>query len=222
MSWKNLTDTPNQPLYTKKEEIANSITGGFGVIIGITGMILLTMLAATSGDVWLLVSFTIYGISLIILHLASTLYHSTQNPYLKKYFQKFDHAAIYLLIAGTYTPFLLVSIRGPVGWTLLILIWGMAVLGMGFKALYLEKFVKLSIAGYVFMGWLGVLAGRQILSTIPQTSLYWLAVGGILYTSGIIFLAWRKIPYNHTIWHIFVLGGSLCHFFAVYSLAGYT
>lgn len=218
MSLNNELVTTNQPLYTKKEEIANSITSVIGVIIGISGMILLTILAAMSGDVWLLVSFTIYGISLIILHLASTLYHSIQNPYIKKYFQKFDHAAIYLLIAGTYTPFLLVSIRGPLGWTLLILIWGIAILGMGFKALYLDKFVRLSVVGYVCMGWLGVIAGQQILSNIPQTSLYWLAVGGILYTSGIIFLAWRKIPYNHTIWHIFVLGGSLCHVFAVYNL----
>lgn len=222
MSEKNPDLIRHIPLYTKKEEIANSITGGIGILLGVAGMVLLLILAAVNGDAWLIVSFTIYGISLVTLNLASTLYHAVQNPRIKVHFQKFDHAAIYLLIAGTYTPFLLISVQGSVGWTLLILIWGIAVLGIAFKAFFLEKFVKLSIAGYVLMGWLGVIVGRQILSSIPQPALYWLAVGGVLYTGGIIFFVWRKIPYNHTIWHLFVLAGSLCHLVAVYNLVPYT
>jgi len=213
-------NSQNQPylLYSISEEIANSITSGIGVALSIAGLVLLIVLAVIRGDPWQIISFSIYGSTLILLHLASTLYHSIQNPRIKKIFQKFDHAAIYLLIAGTYTPFLLISLRETWGWTLLIVVWGIAIIGIGFKALYLEKFVKLSVVGYILMGWLGVIAGRQILFNIPKSALQWLLVGGLCYMGGIVFLAWRKIPYNHTIWHIFVLAGSFFHFLAVYQL----
>jgi hemolysin III len=207
-----------KPLYTIREEIAHSVTSIPGVIFGIAGLIFLIYIAASYKDIWQIISFSIYGVSFIILYLASTLYHSFQKPRIKKAFQKFDHAAIYLLIAGTYTPFLLIRLRGAWGWTLLAVVWGIALLGISFKALFMGKAVKLSILGYVLMGWLGVIAGKQMLVNIPHISLYWLAIGGVLYTSGIFFLAWRKIPYNHAIWHLFVLAGSISHFIAIYQL----
>ena len=207
-----------KPLYSRTEEITNSITSILGVLFGIAGMTFLVIMAMLSGDHWHLISFIIYGITLILLYLASTLYHSFQNPRIKKILQKVDHSAIYLLIAGTYTPFLLISLRGTWGWTLLVLVWGIAILGIGFKTLFLERFVRLSILGYVLMGWLGIIAGKRLLESVPHVSLYWLAIGGVIYTSGILFLAWRKVPYNHTIWHFFVLAASICHFIAIYQL----
>jgi len=214
---KSFLTSPHKP-YTLGEEIANGITHGIGTGLSIAGLTVLVVLAVLYGDSWRIVSFSIYGITLVLLYLASTLYHSLQTPRAKKLFQFFDHSAIYLLIAGTYTPFLLVSVRGAWGWTLLILIWGLAFLGIGFKALYFDRFQRLSSMSYVFMGWLSVIIGRTLLSHIPQPALIWLAVGGMIYTVGIIFLAWRKIPYGHTIWHFFVLGGSICHYFAVVEL----
>lgn len=204
--------------YTLGEEIANSITHGIGTGLSIAGLTVLVVLAALYGDVWRIVSFSIFGSSLVLLYLASTLYHSFQNPRVKKIFQIFDHSAIYLLIAGTYTPFLLISLRGAWGWTFLVVIWGLAFLGIGLKALFFEYYERLSALGYVLMGWLCVIAGKELLTNVPQVSLIWLAVGGMAYTIGIIFLAWRKIPYGHAIWHLFVLGGSICHYFAVANL----
>ena len=214
---KSFLTSPHKP-YTLGEEIANGITHGIGTGLSIVGLTVLVVLAVLYGDSWRIVSFSIYGITLVLLYLASTLYHSLQTPRAKKLFQFFDHSAIYLLIAGTYTPFLLISVRGAWGWTLLILIWGLAFLGIGFKALYFDRFQRLSSMSYVFMGWLSVIIGRTMLSHIPQPALIWLAVGGVIYSVGIIFLAWRKIPYGHTIWHFFVLGGSICHYFAVVEL----
>lgn len=211
---RRLENLPNKP-YTLGEEIANSVTHGIGTGLSIAGMTVLIVLAALQGDALRIVSFSVYGASLVLLYLASTLYHSFQNPRLKRLFQIFDHAAIYLLIAGTYTPFLLVSLRGPWGWTLFVIIWGLALLGVGFKALFIHRFQVLSTLGYILMGWMGVIVIRQMLGTVPPGGLMWLAAGGAFYTAGVIFLAWRRIPYNHTIWHFFVLGGSLCHYFAV-------
>jgi hemolysin III len=208
----------NHKPYTLGEEIANSITHGIGTGLSIAGLTVLVVLAALYGDVWRIVSFSIFGSSLVLLYLASTLYHSFQNKRIKRIFQIFDHSAIYLLIAGTYTPFLLISLRGAWGWSFLVIIWGLAFLGIGFKALFFEYYERLSALGYVLMGWLCVIAGKELLANVPQISLIWLAVGGAIYTSGIIFLAWRKIPYGHAIWHLFVLGGSICHYFAVANL----
>jgi hemolysin III len=210
---------PPKP-YTLGEEIANSITHGIGAGLSIAGLTVLVVLAALQGDVWRVVSFSIYGSTLVLLYLASTLYHSFQSPRVKRVFQIFDHSAIYLLIAGTYTPFLLVSLRGPWGWSLFAVVWGIALLGIAFKALFIHRFHVVSTLGYILMGWLGVVAIRQMLEAVPPAGLIWLAAGGVLYTIGVIFLAIRRIPYNHTIWHFFVLGGSLCHYFAVLVLLG--
>lgn len=201
--------------YTIGEEIANSVTHGIGAGLSVAGLTLLVALAAIYGDVWRVVSFSIYGSSLILLYLASTLYHSIQHPKVKRVLRIFDHSAIYLLIAGTYTPFTLVSMRGPWGWTLFGIVWGLALLGIAFKTVFIGRYEKLATAAYVLMGWLVVAAFKEMLVTIPTGGVIWLVVGGVLYTLGVIFYAWQKLPYNHAIWHLFVLGGSICHFFAI-------
>lgn len=157
-------------------------------------------------------------VTLVILYLASTLYHSVRDSKLKRIFKILDHACIYLLIAGTYTPFLLVSLRGPWGWTLLGVIWGLALVGVIFKTFSAQRFRRFLVLGYLLMGWLCVIAGRELILRVPAEGLFWLALGGLLYTVGVLFYAWRKLPYGHTIWHLFVLGGSICHYLAVLSL----
>jgi hemolysin III len=200
---------------TLKEEIANSITHGVGTGLSVIGGIVLVALAATYGDIWRVVSLSIYAGSLVVLYLASTLYHSFQNPRIKHILRIVDHAAIYVLIAGSYTPFLLVSLRGAWGWTLLGIIWGLAVLGILFKTMFIHKFPKLSTLVYIGMGWLCIVAAQEMLTRIPMGGLIWLAAGGLLYTSGVIFYAWRKLPYHHAVWHVFVLAGSACHYLAI-------
>lgn len=209
---------PPHELYTIGEEIANSITHGIGAALSIAGTAVLVSLAALHGDTWQLVSVIIYGTSLVLLYMASTLYHSFQNPRTKALFQRLDHAAIYLLIAGTYTPFMLVGVRNSWALTVLAVVWGIAFLGVAFKTLFIERYQRLSALGYVLMGWLGVIAGIEQLTSLPQVALIWLAVGGASYTVGIIFAAWRRLPYSHTVWHVFVLGGSVCHYLAIVHL----
>lgn len=201
--------------YTIGEEIANSITHGIGAALSVAGLTLLVVLAAIYGDVWRVVSFSIYGSSLVLLYLASTLYHSIQYPKVKRVLRIFDHSAIYLLIAGTYTPFTLVSMRGPWGWTLFGVVWGLALLGIAFKTVFIGRYEKVATVAYVLMGWLVVAAFKEMLVTIPTGGVIWLLAGGVVYTLGVLFYAWHKLPYNHAIWHLFVLGGSICHFFAI-------
>lgn len=207
-----------QESYAVGEEIANSITHGIGTALSVIGGIALIVFAALYGDAWRIVSFTIYSVTLVILYLASTLYHSVRDSKLKRIFKILDHACIYLLIAGTYTPFLLVSLRGPWGWTLLGVIWGLALVGVIFKTFSAQRFRRFLVLGYLLMGWLCVIAGRELILRVPAEGLFWLALGGLLYTVGVLFYAWRKLPYGHTIWHLFVLGGSICHYLAVLSL----
>ena len=212
---KKMKERASLRLFTLGEEIAHSITHGIGVGLSIAGLVILVVMAARRGDAYQIVSFSIYGATLIILYLASTLYHGFRHPRVKQVFRIIDHASIFLLIAGTYTPFLIVGIRGPLGWTLLAIVWGLAVLGVSFKALFIHRFQKLSVLAYIMMGWLCVVAFKEMLENIPMDGLIWLGVGGAAYTVGVIFYALRKIPYMHAIWHIFVLGGSICHYFAV-------
>lgn len=204
--------------YTVGEEIVNGVTHGIGALLSIAGLVVLVVLAALYGTVWHVVSFAIYGSSLIVLYLASTLYHSIQIPRLRPFLRILDHSAIFVLIAGTYTPFLLVSLRGPWGWSLLGVVWGIAVLGIFFKVFFIGKLEVLSTIAYVLMGWMCMLAFKQLMNAMPSYGLTWLVAGGVTYTLGVLFYAIKKIPYNHAIWHLFVLGGSVCHFFAVHSL----
>lgn len=208
----------SQQSYTVSEEIANSITHGIGTALSVIGGIALIVFAALYGDAWRIVSFSIYSVTLVVLYLASTLYHSVRDSKLKRIFKVLDHACIYLLIAGTYTPFLLVSLRGPWGWTLLGVIWGLALVGIIFKTFSAQRFRRFLVLGYLLMGWLCVIAGQELILRVPAEGLLWLAVGGLLYTVGVLFYAWRKLPYGHAIWHLFVLGGSICHYLAVLSL----
>jgi len=201
--------------YTIGEEIASSITHGVGAVLSIAALVILVVLAAKKGDAWRIVSFSIYGASLILLYLASTLYHGIQHPGAKHVFQILDHSSIFLLIAGTYTPFLLVNLRGPWGWTLFGIIWALAVVGIVFKAVFIGKWKKLSTLAYVAMGWLVVVALKPMLAVIPKPGLAWLAAGGLAYTGGVVFYAWKSVKFMHMIWHLFVLAGSICHFFAI-------
>jgi hemolysin III len=213
--WNSLISQPSVRLFTLGEEIAHSITHGIGAALSIAGATLLIVLAALYGNVYQIVSFSVYGGSLVVLYLASTLYHGLQHPRVKRIFKIFDHASIYLLIAGTYTPFLLVSLRGRLSWILLAVIWGIAILGVIFKALFIERFQKLSVVGYVLMGWLSVILIQEMLANIPTGGLLLIAAGGVAYMVGVIFYALQKIPYMHVVWHFFVLGGSVFHYFAV-------
>lgn len=201
---------------TAKEEIVNSITHGIGALLSIVALVMLIIVAGTNGDIWHLVSFSIYGSTLILLYLSSTLYHSFTNPRVKNLFARFDHVAIFLLIAGTYTPILLTSIRGIWGWTLFGIIWGVALVGVVIRSIYLYRFRKLMVAVYLIMGWMFILAGKQIYLNLPPVSLTFLVLGGIAYSVGVIFYMWRNLPYSHGIWHLFVLAGSILHFFAIY------
>ena len=201
--------------YTVGEEIANSITHGIGAVLSIAGLTLLVVLASLYGDIWRIVSVSIYGSCLVILYLCSTLYHSIQIPQVKKVLRLFDHAAIYLLIAGSYTPFALVTMRGPTGWTIFGIVWGLAVLGILYKVWFIGRFEALATIGYVLMSWVCIVVIKQLFTLLGPDGFSWLAAGGAAYMIGVPFFAWQKLPYNHAIWHLFVLGGSICHFFAV-------
>ena len=198
-------------------EVANTITHGIGLLLSIVGFVVLLVLAALRGTAWHIVACSIYGATLICLYTASTLYHAVISPRVKRALRIFDHSAIYLLIAGTYTPFLLVSLRGPWGWSLFGVIWGLALAGVLFKIWFVERFVILSTAVYIAMGWLVVIAAKPVITHVPFTALIWLLAGGLAYTGGVIFFAAKRIPYSHAIWHLFVLAGSICHYFAVLS-----
>jgi hemolysin III len=211
----HLNSSPSHKAYTRGEEIANSLIHAFGATLSIAGLVVLVVVAASHGDVWRVVSCSIYGSSLIILYLASALYHGVQLPRAKGVLQIIDHTMIYLLIAGTYTPFLLISLRGAWGWTLMGVIWGLALLGIGFQSIFVRRQGKLSILTYILMGWLCLVALRELLVNVPTGGLIWLAVGGVLYTTGVLFYVWHRLPYNHAIWHLFVLGGSTAHFLSI-------
>lgn len=201
--------------YSPAEEIANSVTHGVGVLLSIVGLVVLVNLAATYGDVWHIVSSSIFGTTLILLYLASTLYHSIPAPGAKKMLRLLDHIAIYLLIAGTYTPFLLVNLRGPWGWSLFALVWGIALTGIVLKVTPLGHKPGLSLTLYLALGWIILIALKPLLNYLEPAGISLLVAGGAAYTGGVIFYGWKHLPYNHAIWHLFVLAGSCFHFFAV-------
>jgi len=212
------SDHKTMNYYSRREEIANSLTHGAGAVLSLLGLVYLLIRAVQLGNAWHVVSFSIYGVSLFLLYLASTLYHSIPILEWKRVLKKLDHSAIFLLIAGTYTPFLLVSMRGPWGWSLLGVIWGLTILGLVIKLGFIDKLEKTSLVLYLAMGWLVVVAVRELVSQVGTTSLVLLAVGGVCYTFGVIFYVWRRLPYHHAIWHLFVLGGSITHYFSILNL----
>ncbi len=200
---------------SEAEELANSITHGLGFVLSVVGWGVLMVLAWLFGDGWHLVSCGIYGGTLVFLYAASTCYHTVRKPRTKRVLRILDHAAIFLLIAGTYTPFTMVFLRDGIGWTLLALVWGIAVVGLLFKIFSRRRFHWGTTALYLLMGWLSVLFIKPVLEAVPLGALLWLAAGGLAYTIGVVFYGWRSLRFSHAIWHVFVLLGSISHYVAV-------
>jgi hemolysin III len=200
---------------TAGEEIANSLSHGIGLALAIAATPILIIAALRYGSAWNLIGVSVFAASMMMLYSASTLYHALRHDKAKRFFRMLDHSAIFLLIAGTYTPFTLGILRGPWGWTLLALIWGLAALGLTLKAIFGTRFNKLSVVLYLLMGWLVVIAAPQVLRVMPLSGLAWIAAGGLAYTGGIGFYAAHRVRYAHFAWHLFVLAGTTCHFFAV-------
>jgi hemolysin III len=197
------------------EEIANSFTHGIGFVLSLAGLAILIIHAWAKGGKSQIIACSIYGATLVLVYAASTLYHGVRNPRIKHIFSLADHSAIYLVIAGTYTPFTMISLRGFWGWTLLILVWSLSLFGIAFKIAFVNRYRGVSMALYLIIGWLAIIAAKPIISSIPLGCLILIACGGVAYMTGLIFYAWERLPFNHTIWHIFVIVGSVCHYCAV-------
>ncbi len=200
---------------TRGEEIANSLTHGLGLALSVAGLAVLVVLAALRGTTWHIVSCAVYGTTLVLLYGASTLYHGVRGPRVKRVLRVLDHSAIYLLIAGTYTPFALVTLRGAWGWSLFGVVWGLALLGILWKMWFVDRFVVVSTTVYLLMGWLAVIAAKPLLAALPLGGIAWILAGGLCYTAGVVFFGWKRLPYAHTVWHVLVVAGSVCHFLAV-------
>ncbi len=202
--------------YPPIEEKINVISHAIGFILSVVALVFLVRHANLHGDVWHLVSFSIFGVSLIILYAASTFYHNAKKPRLRKRLKIFDHASIYVLIAGTYTPFTLVTLNSTIGWVIFAVSWGLALAGIILKLFFTGKYNLISTIVYVIMGWVIIFAIKPLINNLPLEGLLWLFAGGISYTTGAIFYSIKKIKFNHAIFHIFVLMGSFCHFMSVF------
>jgi hemolysin III len=222
-------ETPDLPIHSHpnsrrsnspEEEIANSISHGLGLILAIAMLVVLLLSAMRVGSIRSIVGAYVFGGTVVLLYLASTLYHALTHDGAKRFFRTFDHSAIFLLIAGTYTPFTLGVLNGPWGWTLLAIVWLLAVIGITMKAIVGTRHSWISIVLYLLMGWLAVLAVKPILLLVPLPGIFWILAGGIAYTGGLAFFAAPRLRYGHFIWHLFVIIGTTCHFFAVLWYAG--
>ena len=198
-----------------KEETINALTHGLGALLSLGGLVVLVLMASRHGDAWHIVSCSIYGATLVLLFASSTLYHGCRGERAKHICRIVDHSSIYLLIAGTYTPFVLVNLRGSWGWSLFGVIWGLAAAGIVFQIFFVHRFRLAQTLIYLAMGWLVVVAFKPLLARVPKPGLLWLLFGGLCYTVGAVFYLWKKLPYHHAVWHLFVLGGSICHYFAI-------
>ncbi|WPP39891.1 hemolysin III family protein [Paenibacillus hunanensis] len=201
--------------YTRREEVANAITHGIGAALSAAALVILIVFASLKGTPWHIVSFTVYGVTMLLLYSCSTLVHSFRDGKVKDLFEIFDHSAIYLFIAGTYTPFMLLAVKGPLGWSIFGTVWGIAILGCAFKAFFAKRFLFMSTLFYLLMGWLIVLAWAPLTAAIATGGIVLLVAGGLMYTLGTVFYVWRGFPFHHAVWHLFVLAGSVLHFFAV-------
>lgn len=202
--------------YESKEERLNVITHGIGLLLSIAALVLLVVDASIHGNAWHITSYAIFGTSLIVMYSASTFYHYTQNPDLRIKLNILDHAAIYVLIAGTYTPFALVVLKGWLGWTIFGISWGLALIGIIFKIFYFGRYDKISTMAYVLMGWVIIFAIKPLIDSFSVEGLTWLFSGGLAYTLGALIYSINRIRFNHAIFHVFVLIGSFCHFIAVF------
>jgi hemolysin III len=203
------------PPVTYSEEVANGVTHGIGTVLAVGALAVLATYATLRGNAWHIVTCSVFGATLIFAYAASTLYHSIQAPELKRLLRFVDHTAIFLLIAGTYTPFMLVNLGGPWGWTIFTAVWSMAVIGIVMHATGLHRFQAASLTLYIAMGWTAVVAAKPIIDAIPTGGLVLVVGGGLAYTGGVVFFLYERLPYNHAIWHLFVLAGSAAHFFAI-------
>lgn len=209
---QTITTPSDIPRYTAREEIASSVTHGIGALLSIAALVTLIVHSRGHGDLWRMTGFTIYGISLFTLYAASTLYHAVSGKKRKRIFRMLDHSSIFLLIAGTYTPVLLIAMRDPWGWTLMALIWLMALAGVLYETVCTGRSKRIRLFVYIAMGWLAVIAVKPMLTMLPPGLLGWIIFGGLLYTGGIVFYLWKKLAFNHAIWHLFVIAGSASHF----------
>lgn len=197
---------------TPREELVNSLTHGLAVALSIAALTILVVFSSLQRDPWKIVSFSIYGAALVALYTASTVYHAVPSKRLRPFLRRIDHSCIYLLIAGTYTPFMLVTMRNAWGWTLFGLVWGLAAAGILFKVFFTGRFEAVATLGYILMGWIAVIAIKPLVQTMPPGVWPWLVGGGLCYTFGVVFYAMGRLRYNHAVWHLFVVAGSLLHF----------
>jgi len=211
-----MIEGPHTNHYRFREEIAHSVTHGIGIVFGIVGLFVLISHASSCGSARYIVGCSIFCATLIILYSASTLYHGIQHPTAKKFFRIADHSAIYLLIAGTYTPFTLVNLQGAWGWSLFGVAWGIALLGIILQFSPLRKYSHIRLILYLTMGWAIIVAIKPLAASVPLSALKMIVAGGLSYTVGIVFYLWRRLPYHHAIWHLFVLAGSVQHYLAVF------
>ncbi len=215
-STPSASSEPGQADYPLVEEVINSLTHAIGLLLSIAGTAVLVASASVMGDPWKIVSFSVFGASLALLYGASMLYHGSRRPHWRAIYKMLDHCAIFALIAGTYTPFLLVNMRGTVGWTLFGVIWGLAFAGIILKLRFGNRYKLARVGIYLAMGWLVMFASGELMDTVSPLGFWLLLAGGITYTAGVVFYLADRLPYNHAIWHLFVVGGSVCHFYAIY------
>ena len=198
------------------ERLFNSITHGVGSVLSVVALILMVVYASYNSDAWSIVGVSVFGATLILLYMSSTLYHAFPRGRVKQIFKTLDQSFIYLLIAGTYTPVLLITLRTTLGWTVFGLIWAMAIGGITHRIFFFDKLKTLSLVSYITMGWLSLIVLKSLLNAAPVELVVWLLIGGAFYTGGLIFYSWERLPFNHAIWHLFVLGGSFSHFMGIY------
>ncbi len=206
----------NPPRYSAGEEIANAISHGIGAVLGVAGLAVLTVAATTRGQgAWQVVPCVIYGVALVLMFTVSSLYHSLTHPRAKRVFRILDHEMIFLMIAGSYTPFVLITLRGALGWTLFGIVWGIAVAGLVFQAFFTGRFKVASTLLYLLMGWVIAFALKPLIDHMSPAGIRWLVAGGLSYTLGALVYLCKRLPYHHAVWHLFVLVGSICHYFAI-------
>ncbi len=200
---------------SRDEEVANAVLHGVGLGLAVAALVVLVVFAVNYGGGKHVAAFSIYGVTLVLLYLASTLYHIFPRGKVKDIFRILDHSCVYLLIAGTYTPLALIGLQGALGWAIFGVVWGIALMGIVYKIFWIKKYIVLSTLLYIAMGWLILVAIKPLIGNVNTTSLVFLGAGGLAYTLGTIFYGLQRLKYNHAVWHLFVLGGSICHFFMV-------
>jgi hemolysin III len=203
-------------VYSPGEELANVLTHALGAVLSMVGLLVLVALSLMRGDAWHVTGTGVFGLTLVLLYAISTRYHLSRDPQTRRWWRKCDHAGIFLLIAGSYTPFLLVTLRGPLGWSLFAVVWGLGLTGIILKFWFAGHFRIISTLIYIGMGWLILLVLRPLLAVFPLPGVWLLVAGGFFYTGGAVFYLWKRLPYHHAIWHLFVMAGSICHWYTVF------